>query len=51
MHKTNNKKLIQISNKTYEKLFLLGKYGDTFDSIISRLLPKSTPREKEGKVD
>ena len=37
-------KLIQVSKNNYEKLILLGKYGDTLDSIISRVLEQNTTK-------
>jgi hypothetical protein len=36
---TNNRsKVVRISNNNYEKLVSQGKYGDTFDSILCRIL-------------
>lgn len=31
-------KLIQVKTSTYQKLYSIGKFGDTFDSIINKLL-------------
>lgn len=38
---TKKPKLVQVSGDTYDKLRSLGKYGDTFDSIVVRLLERS----------
>jgi hypothetical protein len=43
-------KLIQVSKNNYEKLVSLGKYGDTIDTIISRVLEqKLTDQEFQHK--
>ena len=40
-------KLIQVKTTTYDKLYSLGKFGDTFDSIITKLLEKeNNPRNE-----
>ena len=40
-----NARLVQVKKDTYEKLTRLGGKQDTYDSIISRLLEKSTLNE------
>ena len=47
---TNDSKVVRISNNNYQKLVSQGKYGDTFDSILSRILGKNIPLEKEVKT-
>jgi hypothetical protein len=41
-------KIIQVSDRTYQELASIGKYGDTMDSIISRVLDvaKTTSQEE-----
>jgi hypothetical protein len=34
----HDSKVVRISNNNYQKLISQGKYGDTFDSILSRIL-------------
>jgi hypothetical protein len=42
-------KVVRISNNNYQKLVSQGKYGDTFDSILSRILEQDLQLEKEVK--
>jgi hypothetical protein len=43
-------KVVRISKNNYQKLVSQGKYGDTFDSILSRILGQNIPLEKEVKT-
>jgi hypothetical protein len=45
----NSSKVVRISNNNYQKLVSQGKYGDTFDSIMSRILGQNLQLEKEVK--
>jgi hypothetical protein len=47
---SNGSKVVRISNNNYQKLVSQGKYGDTFDSILSRILGQNIPLEKEVKT-
>ncbi|HEY7110477.1 MAG TPA: hypothetical protein VH415_13715 [Nitrososphaeraceae archaeon] len=38
---SNSYKMIRISTKTYNDLGKLGKFQDTFDSVVSRLITQS----------
>ena len=46
-----NAKLIQINKETYHKLVALGKYGDTIDSILSRVLEQNIKLENQEFPD
>ena len=37
----NDTKVIRISNSNYQKLIAQGTYGDTLDSIVSRILEQN----------
>ena len=41
MSKSDSSKLIKISETTYEKICRLGKFHDTYDSILSRILEQN----------
>ena len=43
----HSSKVVRISNSNYQKLISQGKYGDTFNSILSRILGQSIQLEKE----
>lgn len=36
--KDNNSKVIRISNSNHNRIVSMGHYGDTFDSILTRIL-------------
>ena len=40
-------KVIRISNNNYKKIIKQWHYGDTFDSILSRILDKQDIKEVE----
>jgi hypothetical protein len=37
---TKTTKAIVVSTKNYDALKVMGRYGDTFDTILSRILSK-----------
>jgi hypothetical protein len=41
--------VIKVKRVTYERLCKLGKYNDTMDDIITRLLDKLSKKGKRGK--
>lgn len=45
----NNSKVIRISNLNHNRIVSKGHYGDTFDSILSRILDRVEERSEEGK--
>jgi hypothetical protein len=46
----DNSKVIRISNVNHHRIVSKGHYGDTFDSILSRILDRvEEKRSEEGK--
>ena len=46
----NSSKVIRISNLNHHRIVSKGHYGDTFDSILSRILDRvEESRGEEGK--
>jgi hypothetical protein len=41
-------KIIRVKNRTYERLARLGKWGETMDGIVLRLLAVEESKEVEG---
>jgi predicted CopG family antitoxin len=55
MHMTDNRRNISVSPETYEKLKGFGRFGESFDDLLNRLMdavPDSKPSKKlvEAKV-
>ena len=45
----NNTKVIRISNENYQKIVTQGQFGDTFDSILTRMLSQNEQKEDDFK--
>ena len=45
----NNSKVIRISSLNHSRIVSKGHYGDTFDSILSRILDLVDGEEEEGR--
>ena len=46
--KPKREKLIRVTSETYEELMSLGKMGDDFEDVISRLLTEHRERQQQG---
>lgn len=44
----DSSKLIRISNDTYDRLHSLGSFGDSFDSVIKRLIQNQIQIKKSS---
>lgn len=44
----NSSKVIRISNLNHHRIVSKGHYGDTFDSILTRILDRGEERSEEG---
>ena len=43
----NNSKVIRISSLNHHRIVSIGHYGDTFDSILTRILDRVEERSEE----
>ncbi|MDR4510994.1 MAG: hypothetical protein MRJ93_04735 [Nitrososphaeraceae archaeon] len=43
----NKTKVVRISDKNYNKVISIGRYGETFDSILSKFLNQEEAKDND----